>query len=384
MSPRPLICPAQLEDWEAFDVFRLAELTGGRPLQAVSLGLLRRRGLLARLCLPEERVRSFLADVEEAYHPHNPYHNSSHAADVTQVGGAAAPARALLACACCGGRRGGAARQRALLARACCASWVAGAGPRPAKQHPRCGGAAAAALGGLQQRQRHGHAPFARPGSCQAHAGRCAIRRPAFHAAPAVLQALGAMLAADDFASHLSDLEQLAVIVAAAIHDVGHPGVNNDFLIRTQSEVGGVCLVRRGGGCRRARLRPPCGAADLLLVLSAASPAPVPIPPCSHAPGRQACRACQVWHGECACEAYSGRLLRPSGTLPTIVAVQLWHVCPPSPPQAAVAYNDQSINENMHAAAGFKLLAKKENNFLSRWAATWQGLWGRGSLRACC
>lgn len=154
-----------LEDWEAFDVFRLAELTGGRPLQAVSLGLLRRRGLLARLCLPEERVRSFLADVEEAYHPHNPYHNSSHAADVTQ--------------------------------------------------------------------------------------------------------ALGAMLAADDFASHLSDLEQLAVIVAAAIHDVGHPGVNNDFLIRTQSE-------------------------------------------------------------------------------------------------AAVAYNDQSINENMHAAAGFKLLAKKENNFLSR------------------
>lgn len=64
-----------------------------------------------------------------------------------------------------------------------------------------------------------------------------------------------------------------------------------------------------------------------------------------------------------------------------------WKPCRPPPPhcltalmlpllpwlvndsvQAAVAYNDQSINENMHAAAGFKLLAKKENNFLCRCA----------------
>ena len=78
----------QLEAWETFDVFTLARLTDGRPLQTVALALLRKRGLVARLGLPEERLRSFLGDVESAYHEHNPYHNSLHAADVTQVRGA--------------------------------------------------------------------------------------------------------------------------------------------------------------------------------------------------------------------------------------------------------------------------------------------------------
>lgn len=53
----------QLEDWEAFDVFRLAQLTDGRPLQTVALSLLRRRGLLARLCLPEERLRKWVLEL---------------------------------------------------------------------------------------------------------------------------------------------------------------------------------------------------------------------------------------------------------------------------------------------------------------------------------
>jgi len=50
-----------------------------------------------------------------------------------------------------------------------------------------------------------------------------------------VVQALGAMMFSDPWISALEDWEALAVVLAAAVHDVGHPGVNNDFHLRTNS-----------------------------------------------------------------------------------------------------------------------------------------------------
>lgn len=149
-------------------------------------------------------VCSFLADVEEAYHPGNPYHNSIHAADVVQVG-----ARNRQGAGVCTG---------------------VGSGGRAQTQH--------AYLVSL-----HSSKPWTFP-----------------IAAP---QALGAMLASDPFARQLSDLEQLAVILAAAVHDLGHPGVNNDFLIRTQSEVGGDRDVMHG----LAAAGGVCGPVHVLLLL---------------------------------------------------------------------------------------------------------------------
>jgi len=72
------------DDWSSFDVFALAEKTnvggGGGLLQTIVLHVLKVNGLmpLVDTC----RLESFLNDIEHRYREENPYHTSTHAADV--------------------------------------------------------------------------------------------------------------------------------------------------------------------------------------------------------------------------------------------------------------------------------------------------------------
>lgn len=55
-----LPCALQFESLENFDVFKLAQLTGDRPLEAVTLALLHRYNLCDNLSLPLNKVSSYL------------------------------------------------------------------------------------------------------------------------------------------------------------------------------------------------------------------------------------------------------------------------------------------------------------------------------------
>lgn len=121
-----------LDSWSSFDVFEVDRLCGGLPLQVVSLNAFARLNTISRFSLPEDKLRAFLADVENHYSKEIPYHTSVHVSDVVQG----------VVCA----------------------------------------------------------------------------------------------LYADAGWRSLTDLEVLALIFAATIHDLAHPGVNNPFLIRTGEE----------------------------------------------------------------------------------------------------------------------------------------------------
>jgi len=99
LKPRPngvgrkriesICCPAlakleNLESWNDFDIFDVAAQSGDRPLQRVSRDTLEARGLVEAFHFQSRKLHTFLVHIEELYASHNPYHNSIHAADVTQ------------------------------------------------------------------------------------------------------------------------------------------------------------------------------------------------------------------------------------------------------------------------------------------------------------
>ncbi|XP_043244133.1 calcium/calmodulin-dependent 3',5'-cyclic nucleotide phosphodiesterase 1A-like isoform X3 [Amphibalanus amphitrite] len=74
-----------IDSW-SYDVFRLAEASGGAPLRHLGYELINRYGLFHKFKIQPAKLDTYLQTVEHGYGRYkNPYHNSSHAADVTQT-----------------------------------------------------------------------------------------------------------------------------------------------------------------------------------------------------------------------------------------------------------------------------------------------------------
>lgn len=70
--------------WD-FDIFKLEEITGQRPLYYLGLDMVRKFDMCATFNIDEDTFKRWLVIIEDNYHQQNSYHNSSHAADVMQV-----------------------------------------------------------------------------------------------------------------------------------------------------------------------------------------------------------------------------------------------------------------------------------------------------------
>ncbi|XP_059555562.1 high affinity cAMP-specific and IBMX-insensitive 3',5'-cyclic phosphodiesterase 8A-like [Myotis daubentonii] len=72
------------DSWE-FDIFELEAATQKRALSYLAIKIFSRFGICEFLKCPEPTLRLWLQMIESTYHSSNPYHNSSHAADVLQA-----------------------------------------------------------------------------------------------------------------------------------------------------------------------------------------------------------------------------------------------------------------------------------------------------------
>ncbi|XP_049496211.1 cAMP-specific 3',5'-cyclic phosphodiesterase 4C isoform X1 [Panthera uncia] len=66
------------------DVFKVAELSGNRPLTTIMFNIFQERDLLKTFQIPADTLVTYLLTLESHYHADVAYHNSLHAADVAQ------------------------------------------------------------------------------------------------------------------------------------------------------------------------------------------------------------------------------------------------------------------------------------------------------------
>merc|ERR1719471_1540385 len=75
-------CLDNIRIW-GIDVFRIAEFSNNRPLTAVTYRVFQDRDLLSLFKIPASNLVALLLTLEDHYLKEVPYHNSTHAADVT-------------------------------------------------------------------------------------------------------------------------------------------------------------------------------------------------------------------------------------------------------------------------------------------------------------
>ncbi|XP_076396999.1 phosphodiesterase dunce isoform X4 [Megachile rotundata] len=74
---------SDIDKW-GIDIFRIGELSNNRPLTCVAYTAFQTRDLLKSLAIPPKTFVTFMMTLEDHYVKDNPFHNSLHAADVTQ------------------------------------------------------------------------------------------------------------------------------------------------------------------------------------------------------------------------------------------------------------------------------------------------------------
>jgi hypothetical protein len=74
----------RIEDWD-LNIFEVTDVTNSKPLFFVAYTLFQRHDLIKKFGIDDTKLRRFLAIIESGYDNKNPYHNSTHAADVIQT-----------------------------------------------------------------------------------------------------------------------------------------------------------------------------------------------------------------------------------------------------------------------------------------------------------